>query len=197
MRGLVDVKQQLLHVRQILINRAAVIHASRRCASACARRASGNDDEASSSDRSSDDDDDDVSLEELQRAAQLARIDMTICSESRTSDGVSSITRSSSRETELLEQVRASLKSFSRVRSVDVGDAEPLYNMADFLRQYRQSKGIDDDSCDTAVDAVSHEDEMPARPMDNEELLSLSNSSIRDGQYLVPTTTTTTTTTTS
>ena len=125
--------------------------------------------------------DDDVSLEELRNAARLARIDLTVCSD--TSDTRTSI-RSASREKKLLEQVRASLKSFSRVRSVDVGGVEPLYNMADFLRQYRRREGIDDAS--GTPSATTHEDEMPLEPIDNDELLSLSNSSTFDGQYLVP-----------
>ena len=172
----------LLRPRTVIPNVASIVCARRQHAFASSS-GTGRRDLSSNSDEPHDDDD--VSLEELRNAARLARIDLTVCSD--TSDTGRSV-RSTSREKKLLEQVRASLKSFSRVRSVDVGDAEPLYNMADFLRQYRQSAGIidDNDNATCTPSMSTHEDEMPIEPIDNEELLSMSSSRIRDGQYLVP-----------
>ena len=130
----------LLRTRTVSPNVASIVYTHHQHAFASTSGTGKRDLSSSTGDELHDDDGGDVSLEELRSAARLARIDLTVCSD--TNDTGTSI-RSASREKKFLEQVRASLKSFSRVRSVDVGDAEPLYNMADFLRQYMQSEGID------------------------------------------------------
>lgn len=114
-------------------------------------------------------DDGDVTLADLEQAAHFARIDV-----GASGDGE-----------RLLMEVRKALRSFRTMQDVPVDDVEPLHNMADFLAKYRASEGLEDARGSLEATAVD-DGALSKHTLSREELLSLSNASIRNDQYHLP-----------
>ena len=114
-------------------------------------------------------DDGDVTLADLEQAAHFARIDV-----GASGDGE-----------RLLMDVRKALRSFRTMQDVPVDDVEPLHNMADFLAKYRAAEGLEDARGSLEATAVD-DGALSKHTLSREELLSLSNASIRNDQYHLP-----------